>query len=330
MSDQPKILIIDDDATIRDFLQAMLRDEDYSIHFAENGMEGLSEAKRLLPDVILLDVLMPGLNGLDVCRKVRSIKLLSTVPVLLITSLSDRESRLDGLRAGADDFISKPFDKFELLVRLSWITRLNRYRRIAEQRRELELVHKQLLSSYDKTIEGWSNALDLRDQETNGHTQRVTEKTLKLARLAGVSEAKLAHIWRGAMLHDIGKLGIPDSVLLKPEPLSEEDWAIMKTHPQLAHNWLSRIPFLQPALAIPYYHHEKWDGSGYPCQLKGNDIPLPARLFAIIDVWDTITSERSYRKAMGNSEAHQYILSKSGTYFDPSVVELFSEHIKEL
>ena len=330
MSDQPKILIIDDDASIRDFLQAILRGEDYSIHFAENGLEGLSEAKRLLPDVILLDVLMPGLNGLDVCREIRSIKFLSTVPILLITSLSDRDSRLDGIRAGADDFISKPFDKFELLVRLSWITRLNRYRHIAEQRNELELVHKQLLSSYDKTIEGWSNALDLRDQETKGHTQRVTEKTIKLARLAGLSEDELVHIWRGAMLHDIGKLGIPDLVLLKPEPLTEEDWAIMKTHPQLAYNWLSRIPFLQPALAIPYYHHEKWDGSGYPCQLKGTDIPLQARLFTIIDVWDTITSERSYRKAMGNSDAQQYILSQSGTYFDPFVVELFSKHIKEL
>ena len=330
MKEPLKILTIDDDVSIHDFIAAILRNEPYNLLFAANGLEGLLAAEKLLPDVILLDVLMPGMNGLDVCRAIRLIPLLNTVPILLITSLSDRDSRLDGLRAGADDFISKPFDRFELIVRLSWINRLNRYRRIAEQRLELEFVHQELVVSYDKTIEGWSNALDLRDQETQGHTERVTQKTAKMAQWAGITEEQLPHIWRGALLHDVGKLGIPDVILLKPEPLAEEDWVIMKTHPTMAHDWLSRIPFLQAALDIPYCHHEKWDGSGYPRGLKGAEIPLPARLFAIIDVWDTITSERPYRKALDPDEAYQFILANSGSHFDPAVVALFSEHIHEL
>jgi len=184
-----------------------------------------------------------------------------------------------------------------------------------------------LLISYDKTIEGWSQALDLRDEETEGHTLRVTEQTLKLARAYGITDGDhLQHIWRGAMLHDVGKLGIPDSILLKPGKLTDEEWTIMHKHPVYAYQWLSRIPFLKPALDIPYSHHEKWDGSGYPQGLKGQEIPIAARIFAIIDVWDAITSDRPYRKAMPLDEAYAYVLSQSGTHFDPYLVELFKEN----
>lgn len=330
MNDYPKILIIDDEPIARATLEALLAGETYELHFSENGREGLSTAQALLPDVILLDVMMPGMNGFDVCRAVRAIYALSEVPIFLITALDDRDSRIEGLRAGADDFISKPFDSLELLARLHGITRLNRYRRIADQRQELERLHQELLTSYDKTIEGWSHALDLRDEETEGHTLRVTEKTLKLARLVGMNEMQLQHLRRGALLHDVGKLGIPDSILLKPGKLTPAEWEIMRRHPVHAYEWLSGIPYLEPALDIPYCHHEKWDGTGYPRGLKDEEIPLAARLFAIIDVWDALTSDRPYRKAMSLDEAREYILSQSGQHFDPDVVNLFIKHFDEL
>jgi len=272
--------------------------------------------------------MLAGMDGFEVCRRLRENKDLAEVPVLMITTLDDRESRLSGIQAGADDYISKPFDRLELVVRLQSIVRLNRYRKIAEQRQELEDLNKELLISYDKTIEGWSKALDLRDKETEGHTQRVTEKTMFLAHAMGLQEDFIKnHIWRGCLLHDVGKLGIPDSILLKEGPLTEEEWKVMRRHPVLAYEWLNAIPFLEPALDIPYCHHEKWDGSGYPRGLKGEEIPIAARLFAIIDVWDAITSDRPYRKAMSRAEAVQYILAQSGKHFDPQIVTLFMDNI---
>jgi len=330
MTEQSKILIIDDEPMARAALEALLAAENYDLHFAENGQDGLALAGVLLPDVILLDVMMPGMSGFEVCKAIRAVYALSEVPIILITALDDRDSRIEGLRAGADDFITKPFDGIELLARLHGITRLNRYRRIADQRRELEHLHQELLISYDKTIEGWSRALDLRDEETEGHTLRVTDKTVNLARLAGIGDDQLKHLWRGAILHDVGKLGIPDAILLKPGKLTSEEWSIMRRHPVLAYEWLSQIPFLQSALDIPYSHHEKWDGSGYPRGLRGEEIPLAARLFAIIDVWDALTSDRPYRKAMTFDEAFAYIQDQSGKHFDPQVVELFVEHVNRL
>ena len=325
MINRPNILIIDDEPSMHIMLEALLDGENFELHFASNGMEGLAMATSVQPDVILLDVMMPKMNGFVVCQMIRSTAPLQEVPILMITALDDRKSKLTGLDAGADDFITKPFDGMELISRLRGMARLNRYRLIAEQRRELEQLNAELIIAYDKTIEGWSNALDLRDKETEGHTRRVTEKTLTLARAYGMTEDELKHVWRGALLHDVGKLGIPDSILLKPGKLTDEEWAIMKRHPIHAYEWLSQITYLKPALDIPYCHHEKWDGTGYPRGLKGDEIPISARLFAIIDVWDAITSDRPYRKPMTQEEACQYILSQSGCHFDPTVVELFNK-----
>src|SRR5581483_1480327 len=179
------------------------------------------------------------------------------------------------------------------------------------------------------TIEGWSRAMDLRDKETEGHTQRVTEMTLRLARAFGVSDEQLVHIQRGALLHDIGKMGIPDSILLKPEALTDEEWAIMRQHPVYAYELLSPIAYLRPALDIPYCHHEKWDGSGYPRGLKGEQIPLAARLFAIVDVWDALRSDRPYRKAWTLERVCDHLHSLRGTHFQPEVVDAFLEMIMD-
>jgi putative two-component system response regulator len=330
MTSQPKILIVDDESITRITIEALLSSENYSLHFAENGLQGFSMAAQLQPDIILLDVMMPGMNGFETCKQIRSMPSLAEVPIILITALDDREAHIAGLKAGADDFVTKPFDIHELLLRIQNMIRLNRYRLLTEQRQEMEHLNHELLVAYDKTIEGWSRALDLRDKETEGHTKRVTEMTLQLARKAGFNNESLKHVWRGALLHDVGKLGIPDAILLKADKLTEVEWGIMRMHPVYAYEWLSHIKYLQPALDIPFCHHERWDGTGYPRKLKGEEIPLAARLFAIVDVWDALTSDRPYRKAITPGETWEYIQSQSGKYFDPKVFELFSNVFSDL
>jgi PAS domain S-box-containing protein len=194
---------------------------------------------------------------------------------------------------------------------------------------DLQHSNAELVLAYDRTIEGWSRALDLRDNETEGHTQRVTALTLKLASHYGIPENELMHIKRGALLHDIGKMGIPDHILLKPGPLTPEEWEIMRLHPVYAKDLLEPIDFLQPAIDIPYCHHEKWDGTGYPRGLRGEDIPLSARLFAIVDVWDALRSDRPYRAAWSRERTIDHILSLSGTHFEPAVVETFLSLVVE-
>lgn len=191
----------------------------------------------------------------------------------------------------------------------------------------IQMANFNLSIAYEATIEGWSHALDLRDKETEGHTLRVTEMTLKLARILGIQGDQLTHIRRGGLLHDIGKMGVPDAILLKPDKLTEEEWAIMKQHPQFAHDLIKPITYLKPALDIPYCHHEKWDGTGYPRGLRGEQIPLAARIFAIVDVWDAVTSDRPYRKAWSKKKARQYIKEQSGQHFDPSLAPIFLKEI---
>lgn len=191
---------------------------------------------------------------------------------------------------------------------------------------EIENSHKDLTLAYDATIEGWSRALDFRDKDTEGHSQRVTEMTWKLARRLGMSQAELLNIRWGALLHDIGKMGIPDAILLKPSSLTDLEWRIVKKHPIFAHDWLSPIYYLRSALDIPYCHHEKWNGTGYPRGLKEEAIPLAARIFAIIDVYDALTSDRPYRPAWSDKKALEYIQEQSGKHFDPDVVEAFLDN----
>ncbi|MGZ9166421.1 MAG: HD domain-containing phosphohydrolase, partial [Anaerolineales bacterium] len=193
----------------------------------------------------------------------------------------------------------------------------------------LERSNRELSQAYDATIEGWSRALDLRDKETEGHTQRVTALTMDLARAFRLPEEELLHIRRGALLHDIGKMGVPDNILLKPGELTAEEWVRMRSHPGHAYDLLKPIAFLAPALDIPYCHHEKWDGTGYPRGLKGQEIPLAARLFAVVDVWDALLSDRPYRKGWTSEQARQYIRDQAGIYFDPKAVETFLDMIKE-
>jgi putative two-component system response regulator len=321
------ILIVDDDQNSRMLLRALLQPQGYTLSFATNGPEALQQAASATLDLVLLDVMMPDMDGFTVCERLRSDPRTAEVPIIMVTALDDRTSRVRGIEAGADDFLSKPIDRVELRARVRTITRINRYRLLLdERRRSEEQAHQaahELAQAYDTTLEGWARALDLRDNETEGHSRRVTEMTVHLARALGVFEAQITHIRRGALLHDIGKLGIPDAILHKPGPLTEEEWVIMRQHPLYAYRMLAPIPFLQPALDIPYAHHEKWDGSGYPQGLCGEEIPLAARIFAVVDVWDALTSDRPYRPAFTPAQACEYIQTNTGTHFDPQVVAVF-------
>jgi PAS domain S-box-containing protein/putative nucleotidyltransferase with HDIG domain len=193
----------------------------------------------------------------------------------------------------------------------------------------LQRANADLALAYDETIAGWSRALDLKDEETAGHSQRVTDLTLRLAERLGMRSADLVHVKRGALLHDIGKMGVPDAILLKPGKLTPDEWEIMKSHTTFAYELLSPIRFLRQALDIPYAHHEKWDGSGYPRGLKGNEIPLAARIFAVVDVYDALTSDRPYRSAWREEEALAHIEEQAGRHFDPQVVEAFMALVRE-
>ncbi|MGQ9833112.1 MAG: HD-GYP domain-containing protein, partial [Candidatus Villigracilaceae bacterium] len=195
---------------------------------------------------------------------------------------------------------------------------------------KLQRSNQELIMAYDTTLEGWSKALELRDRETEGHAQRVTELTLELARRMGVPPADLVHIRRGVLLHDIGKMGIPDQILRKTGPLTKEEWAIMRQHPKLAYDLLAPIAYLRPALDIPYCHHEMWNGKGYPRGLKGEEIPIAARIFSVVDVWDALAFDRPYRSAWPREKIIRYIRSQAGKHFDPMVVDAFLEMIAEL
>jgi PAS domain S-box-containing protein len=193
----------------------------------------------------------------------------------------------------------------------------------AELVANLQQSNDELTLAYDATIEGWARALELRDAETEGHSRRVTDLTLQLAHQMGLSDDDLVHMRRGAILHDIGKMAIPDRILLKPGPLTAEEWRVMRKHPTYAYEWLSPIRYLCPALDIPHYHHERWDGSGYPRGLKGQQIPLAARIFAVVDVWDALCSDRPYRAAWPHEEVRTYLQQHAGVHFDPQIVEVF-------
>jgi len=327
---QPQILIIDDEPAVFESLEALLATEGYSLSFARNGVEGISRAISLLPDVILLDLMMPGMDGFEVCHHLRSEERLAEVPILMITAFDEREMKLRGLNAGADDFLSKPIDRLELRARLRTIIRLDRYRKLNQERarleqalRELGQSHGKLQQAYDETIQGWSRAMDLRDRETEGHSQRVTEMTLALARSIGMPDDEIVHLRRGALLHDMGKLGIPDKILHKPDMLNEEEWVIMRRHPVYAYEMLKGIEYLRPAIDIPYCHHEKWNGKGYPRGLSGEEIPVAARIFMVADIWDAIISDRPYRPARSMEYARNYIRSEAGQHLDPHITEIF-------
>lgn len=323
MNETTNILIVDDNSANRDTLEALLTSLGHELRFAQSGEEALKKAIALPPDLILLDVNMPGMDGFEVCEKLRADSKLASVPIVITTSLDDKKSKMRGIEVGADDFITKPIDGMEIRARVKMILRLNRYRKSLQQQDEIQRAHNELQDAYEETLKGWVRALDARDTETELHSRRVTLLTKSVARQAGIADQDLEDVRRGALLHDIGKIAVPDHILRKPGPLTDAEWVIMRTHPKAAYDILKPIKHLANSLDIPYCHHERWDGAGYPRGLKGDAIPLSARIFAVIDVWDALLSDRPYRKAWEREKVIEHIQENSGTHFDPVLADLF-------
>jgi len=331
--DRAPVLIVDDDPQVRAVLSEVFELMGYAPQVASNGKEALDrfEAERF--PLILTDVKMPIMDGLEFLREMRAVD--PDAAVIILTGVGDIKTAIKTLKMGAYDFITKPVNPDELLIaaeraleRRRLILENRDYQRLLEARveestRQLSQTLEELQRTYRTTLEALGSALDTRDIETEAHSRRVWGYALSLARAMGVKEPELTHLEQGVLLHDIGKIGIPDRILFKPGPLTAEEWREMRRHPELGRQLLSKIKFLEGAIPIVYHHHERYDGSGYPLGLQGEAIPLGARIFAVVDAFDAMTFDRPYSKAIPMDAAFTEIKRCIGTHFDPAIAEAF-------
>ena len=278
-----RILIVDDESASRTALEMLLRREGYEVHNASDGSCALAECSSFRPDLVLLDVLMPGINGFEVCRRIKATPETRLTPVVLITGLSDAEDRIQGINAGADDFLSKPIDVNELLARTRSLIRIKQYTD------DLENAESVLFSL--------ALSIEARDPYTRGHCERLSKMSVRLGERLGISEDYIKALRRGGIVHDIGKIVVPDAILLKPARLSEEEMDVMRKHPVVGERICAPLRIFRLVLPIIRHHHERYDGSGYPDHLRGSEIPLTARIMQLTDVYDALTTDRPYRKA---------------------------------
>jgi len=330
---QDKILIVDDEDNVRSLLLRHLEDEGSECVACPTALDAINEMKKQPFSLVISDVMMPGMSGMEFLRRVK--KEAPETAFIMITGLMDINTAIASLRIGACDFITKPFELPAIKRAVDRALESRRllienrcYREELEQKvrnrtHELNEALHDVEESYKITLEALVTALDAREHETQAHSQRVREYTLTLAEQLGLKHDDLIQTGRGALLHDVGKIGVRDSILLKPGKLNEEEWVEMRKHPQIGYNILQSIEFLAPAAEIVLCHQERWDGKGYPNGLAGMDIPLGARIFAIVDAMDAMTSDRPYRKALSFEAALKEIRSCSGTQFDPSISEAF-------
>jgi putative nucleotidyltransferase with HDIG domain len=329
-----QILVVDDEEAIREVVSTMLESKGYRCTAVSNGRAAQEQVKRSTPDLVLSDMIMPEMDGIKLLDWLREYD--PEVPVIMVTAIHDISTALEAIRRGAYDYILKPFEKDQLFL---GVGRALQHRRLVAENRsyQLQLEHQveertaqltgalaQLEQSYDDTLEALGSALDLKDAETEGHCQRVTAFTISIAKAMPVPNHYLPVLARAAFLHDIGKMAIPDGILRKPGPLTDDEKKIMRTHCEVGYNMLTRIPFLRDAAEIVLAHQEFFDGTGYPRGLKGDQIPLGARIFTIADSLDAMISDRPYRRALPMPHAREEIRRCSGTQFDPKVVEVFS------
>jgi len=311
---QAKILIVDDaEENIKLVTEILNRpSREYEIVSAQDGYAALQLVKDFTPDLIMLDVVMPGIDGFEVCKILKEDERTRLIPVVMITALDSQQDRLRGLEAGVDDFISKPFNVYELVARVKNLLKLRSYIN--------ELEHA------EQVIFSLARAVEAKDNYTEGHCERLSILAQYLGSELQLPESDLVILKRGGILHDIGKIAIDDSILLKPGPLSAEEFEIIKTHPEIGENICRPLKTLQPVLPIIRFHQERYNGSGYPEALSGNEIPVHARIIGLVDCYDALTTDRTYRKALPKDFALQIMEKEtSAGLWDPDLFKLLKE-----
>ena len=328
-----QVLIVDDEEAIREVVSTLLQTQGYICSAVGNGRQAVEHLEANSADLVLSDMLMPEMDGLQLLSWLRAHD--PEIPMIMVTAMHDVSTALESIRCGAYDYILKPFEKDQLFLS---VRRALEHRRLLLENRNYQRNLEQLVEqrtgqltkalseleqSYDATLEALGGALDLKDSETVGHCKRVTAFTMAMAKAMNLPLETLPPIARAAFLHDIGKMAIPDRILQKPGPLDDDERKIMRTHCEIGYKMLLRIPFLREAAEIVLSHQEYYDGSGYPRGLRGEQIPLGARIFAVADAVDAMLSDRPYRKALSVNYARQEVKHCCGTQFDPKVVEVF-------
>lgn len=346
-----RILVVDDDARNRRLLDAMLAPEGYEINEAADGAEALAFLDAHPVDLVLLDVMMPGIDGVEVCERMHSDPRFAHIPVIFVTALSDSQSRVRGKEAGGDDFLTKPIDETELLVRVRNLLLMKLYHEhlvkqndhLEEEVRKrtaalhelvsrLERADKEIRHSREETIQRLARVAEFRDDEAPNHTQRVAHYSELIARRAGLDETTCELLRLASPLHDVGNVAIPDAILRKPGKLTAEEFAQMQQHTEIGHRMLAGAGTapLELAARIALSHHEHWDGTGYPRKLAGEAIPIEGRITAIADVFDSVTSKRVYKDATPLEDAVRIMRQQSGTQFDPRLVAIFLDALAEV
>ncbi|MBM6550215.1 response regulator [Marinomonas ostreistagni] len=323
------VLLVDDHADNIDILKGILKDH-YDLYAAKNGQMALKIIDSKLPDIVLLDIMMPGMNGYEVCEQIKANPATQHIPVIFITAMTSVQDEQRGFEVGAVDFITKP------ITPLTTLARVANHIALSEQDKRNRLIIEQRTSQLKEALVSAVNMLSeagtYNDEHTGSHMWRMADYCAVLARSLGWPEDKVEHLQLAAPMHDTGKIGIPDSILKAPRKLTEEEWVIMRQHPSIGAEILgkSQAPLFQIAAQVALGHHEKWDGSGYPKGLAGEDIPIAARIVALADVFDALTMERPYKKAWPIEEAYQYLRDQAGSHFDPKLVELFIAQDEEV
>lgn len=311
-----EVLAVDDDATNLLVIKKMLTPHGCIVDQATGGQEAIDKVWKKLPDVILLDVMMPGMDGFEVCRRLKGSESTRLVPIIIVTALQEREDRIKGIQAGCDDFISKPIDRLELIAR---VYALGQVKRLNDD-----------LDHAESVVLSLARAVEAKDATTGNHCDRLIRLSQAFGKFLDLEEKQIRTLERASILHDVGKIGVPDAILLKPGKLTEKEWEVMRTHPVVGEEICHPLKSLSDVCPIIRHHHEKWNGTGYPDGLVGGSIPYLARVFQILDAFDAMSTERPYKRAFSFNETIQTLKTETEKgFWDPALIDKFIEFIEK-